>query len=447
MENNDKKEPILSEASSQPNDEINQKEEIKKDAKIVEWTGLIEKQTEINGEVLKFLSKNKNKETQAQLLEFLNNGAQLNKFLMQQIKNRNIELQIPEIIEEIPEKAIHNDKLNKFKNMIATFKAKADPSVIFRNAQKPDWYEMGYKVGIVINKVEEKTKPFYEKVVLNLQTTSQKAGVLFSRIKSIPQEIQDVFFIIGEKRSVRNLQKKFSKTLSELGLNAKNILHSEENPIFPNKDELKNKINARLETRHGIVAQGQNYQLEILNGLNDELKLEMIKSIMWPKLKQDLQENWAMTMNIQESIQNNKYINIAARFAEDNELNKDLVIHSLKKNPQILEGYIGAEKLLKNKDEIIKNADKYETFVQNTLININSIVKVVDTIESTIQNLNVSVEVKGALIKNIHETSVFIDKKSNISITYAQAKNNVLAIEKEKSFEQNIQEQQNIIAP
>ncbi len=121
-------------------------------------------------------------------------------------------------------------------------------------------------------------------------------------------------------------------------------------------------------------------------------------------------------------------------FALKYNLNSILVIHSIKENSNILEGYEGFEKLQKNKDNILTANSDYEILLKKNLVYINelliaknSLLKVLDTIKAdenikedfinSLSDKNLSSQEKPVLLKEFEsKISQMVEENQIVSI-------------------------------
>jgi hypothetical protein len=423
-----KVEPVLTEISDNIPESVN----LEKAPDISKILNIVRKQAEVNNEVISTLADTElSKKQQLEMIQLLNDGAERSAFFVKLLKENTEDISI-EINENIPAKSKINDKYNKFKNMIASAKASVDPSIVFRNPSKHDWYEIGHKVGLNYKIVSSKAKSIRETLDSFLTQSANKLNIATKKVSKTSNFFQSQFILIGEKRNVKTLEKKFAKLFDLLGVNAKEILHSSEITENLSSDELHKRINTQLEkTVNAVKDQTSNqFKFTILNGLTPDLQLTMAQTILWPKLNSAIKESMEVSNNLQQSKNDNKYLKMVNEFAEANKFHPDLVIHSLKNNPDLLSGYPKSKLLLSNAKEILDNSAKYGKIIINNFNYLDSLVKASNDLHNTIKGLNVSQELKNAYIINIDNTVIFSDETK--TITFAQLNNNVTSIKPEE---------------
>lgn len=403
-----------------------------KNNSIEKFLEIVTKQTKLNNEIISALSlKDISKENKLEMLQMLSEGAQKSSFFMKVMKNKEKYISL-EINESIPEKTNIKDKFSSFKNMLISFQAKIDPSIIFRNPSKPDWYEVGHKVGAFINSAANTTQSTHNTLVKFFKQTAENLGLAVKEVKIKRNLLESQFYLIGEKRNVKILEKKFSKVFDLLGVEAKEMLHSSDIRENISEEDLVKKISEKLNKEMSIDKDpsSDKFTFSILNGLTPDLQIAMLKDLIWPKVKNAIQESMEVNLNFQNSKNENRYLQIVSEFSKENNFSPDLVIHSLKNNPDLLIGYPKFEKLINNKNKIIENADKYGKFILNNFVYLESLVKASEDMKNLTKGFNVSPDLKVELEKTINNTVIFSQEGKNI--TFEQLKENLLSVTPEE---------------
>jgi len=426
---NQKIEPVLEEPIVNLVQDMAVTDQEENNKKIIEF---IKRQTELNSEIISVLStEDLSKEEQRKMVQMLSEGnaksVQFTKLLKE--NNDNISL---EINETIPPKSNIQDKFNKFKNMVVTARANIDPSIVFRNPKKPDWYEVGYKTAIYYKVLSSTTKSIQKTLGSFLTQAGSNLNVAVKKAKDTSEFFQSQFTLIGEKKHVKTLEKKFSKVFSLLGLEAKEVLHSSELKENVSEEVLMKNIFSKLKNDLSVIKESTDtsFQFPLLNKLSPQLQFDMAQTLLWPKLNLAIKESMSINQNLKESKDDNKYLKIVSDFAKENKFNPDLVIHSLKNNQELLTGYAKSDTLLANKDKIIENADKYGKFILNNFKYLETLVKVADDLTKMINKIGIHPDIKASFNKNLDETVIFSDE--NNKITFGQLKANVISVHSEE---------------
>lgn len=399
---------------------------------ISQLINFVKKQTELNQEVISALTSTElTKKEQLEMIQLLSDGAEKSSMFIKLLKNNEQEIGI-EINDSIPSKGKINDKFNKFKNIIVSAKANIDSSMVFRNPLKPDWYEVGHKIGLSYKIVSSKGKSIRETLDSFISQSSNKLGIVANKVQSVSNFFQSQFILIGEKKNVKVLEKNFTQLFDLLGINAKEILHSSEFTNNLSEEELNNRIYTKLKKDVNALKDTteNKFTFPILNGLTPELQLSMAQTILWPKLNTAIKESMEVNQTLQSSQTDNKYLKMVSDFAEENKFHPDLVLHSLKNNPELLSDYPKSNILLANTSEILENSDKYGKFVINNLIYLESLVKASDDLHNIVKELKVSQDLKGSFNTVINDSIVFTNSES--VITFGQLKNNLLSVKVEE---------------
>ena len=427
----------MSEQKSEPTLKEDSVKQVDNSNDITKLVGIVKQQASLNAEIIRILSSSDmTKEQKQRMVEILSKGAEHSSFFMEVIKKKE-RLADLGIIESIPEKGDVKDPFNKFKNMIASFKAKVDPTIIFRDFKKPDWHEMGYQYQVSINNTANIFRPFINKVSHFINNTYENVLAVVKTVQDSSDSLQTRLYLVGEKRIVRKIEKKFSSLFNMLGFDPKEIQHNVS--LSPNisEEELKKNIEATLSKKMSInKSQTGEYNIDILNDLPPDLKLDMLKNVIWPKVTEAIKENMSLNSTIEESKTDNKFIKIIFDFSKENNFKPDLVIHTIKSNPELLNGYKDVDILLKNKDKILENYDKFEKLITNNFIYLEELLKVSEKIKDITLSLPIAEEEKKQFHQDMNDTIV-LKKDANI-ISLEQLKDNVLGVREINTESKNL---------
>ncbi len=405
---------------------------IESEKDITKLVDIVKQQSEINEKIIDVLSSlnipKKDKQEMIDIISLRKSSVDLSENFV--VKNEFTENLLNE---SIPAKGNVKDPFNKFKNMIAVLRAKIDKKIAFRDPSNPDWYEVGYQTSIKIG--NDSSKSILGNIVSFFKNTKQKVTSFIEKVKDAQENIETRITLIGEKKNVRNLEKKFKNLFVLLGLEPKELLHSN---VFDNnlkKDELSLRIGSIIEKSFGAkkLSVNEQYSFGVLDGLTPGLKLEMLHKMIWPNLITSIREIMKLNNEIESNKNDNKYMEIVVNFAKENNFSPDLVIHSIKNNPGILEGYPGSEKILKNKSKIIENADKFEKVIYSNFVYLSELTTVGVEIESLANKLNVDPKIKEDFLNAIKTTVVFGNNTEQIS--FEQLKRNILDVETSQANE------------
>ncbi len=389
----------------------------------------LKEQAELNAKVISVLSSDDvSKEEKQKLVTELTQGVTSHISFFETQKEENIKEEATGIIEAIPESKVE-DPLNKFKNMIGSFAAKFDPRIIFRDSSKPNWHEMGYQYEFDFDEPAVTERPTLKRLSSFINKTYNNASSFFKKIQDGTEKIQTRLFIMGEKKVVKKLEKNFSKLFNLLNLDPKEIVHTQNYSENISQEDLSAKIQQTLKDNFSIVKVNGTYNFDLLKGLTPELQYDMLSNVIFPKISKLISESMNLNDLINQSKTENKFMKMVFDFSQENNFNPDLVIHSLKTNPEILSGYKNIGNLLKNKDEIIENGEKFSKIITNNFTYIKELVSVMESLKSTIEVIEVEPKKKEQLIKKINNKTLL--EKDAAKLTYSQLVQNI-------SFVQNM---------
>ena len=159
----------------------------------------------------------------------------------------------------------------------------------------------------------------------------------------------------------------------------------------------------------------------------------MISKIIWPQLAKELGQSMGLAISLSDLLNKNKDIKSLLGFSKKNNIHTDLIIHSLKNNPQILRDYPGFDSLTKDKDIILSSSDKYGTLIQNNLVILTSLIKATSVLKNDLSQLNT--EDATNFIEAINNFTVATktnkDTKQEISYSLSKIEENILKVSKE----------------
>ncbi len=424
-------EPNLnSEAFFDPNSTKSNKkaEEAKED--IDNFIDMVENQTQLNGKILNILqSEQLNKEEQQQLVSMLTQNATNAAFVQTLMKNRNMEILEDTPIENIiPEVTQEVGTIDKFKNMFASFKASILPNMFFRNPKNQNWRETGEILQVPIQ-----PKLQSNPTILNLISfIGEKASEANVFLKKTSTDL----YLIGQKRKIKKLHKKYESIFNTLKIDSDNFLEKKSTNNF-SETEIVSFIQKTLEVKLGLEMESSSkqYNFSILKGLTQELKFDMLQNIISKEVNKTISNVMDINNTLENEKNNNKFMKMVIEFSREYKLNPDLVIHSLKENPEILSDYPKFDKLLKNKVDIINANENYIGLIKNNVMYLNELIKVQDAVVNEVNKLEITPEKKESFEKQINSNSVY--KNEVVNINFAQMKKNILSIMSEQEYLKN----------
>lgn len=392
-----------------------------------DFVSIIEAKTKINSKILNILSNdNLTKDHKSLLINMLTENASQSSLLLKIMRDSTVEgLDLEKIF---PNQEQNTNKfIDKFKNMMAGFKSDFSPSVFFKNSKLPNWREIG-NISVINIKPTFLNNPFVKNFTDFLTSNVENTKVFV-------QKNNHNIYLIGQKYKIKKLYKQYKDVFSLLSINPEGFLEQSETNKY-NEKQLILDINNHLVNKLSMNfnSNTNSYDFSLLNGLNDSLKFEMVSTIIAPEILNQLSKNYKVRESLEEERNSNKYISMVNEFALKYNLNSILVIHSIKENSNILEGYEGFEKLQKNKDNILTANSDYEILLKKNLVYINelliaknSLLKVLDTVKAdenikedfinSLSDKNLSSQEKPVLLKEFEsKISQMVEENQIVSI-------------------------------
>lgn len=217
---------------------------------------------------------------------------------------------------------------------------------------------------------------------LKLNTASQKALEKIAEIGSqiyvagsqIGTQVNSAhagIVLFGQKVAVLRARTKIDNELRSLGVSFENLLVNKS--YFEKDFEQINRYLRKKSQSIGFLAvnPGNEQDAEILL-LDDakaspEIKKDIVKKIVWPKLKAEIQK--AMShMLVADTLKNSDiYIKQLYNFAKANEMSPDSVYFMLNKDPQSLLTLKSAHKIKDSAPKIIEAVNKYTDFTNSNI--------------------------------------------------------------------------------
>ena len=334
-------------------------------------------------------------------------------------------------------------KKNKnFLSMVATQLTHFTDKFSFKTENNTNWENLGYKVGIsfkiTANQISDKSKILFKQFKNDLKNQAKLLGIVIKENKitnNIHNFIGDLT-LIGNKRIVKKMNRNFKDNLELIGFDAQELFQDIEKEKIDTEQVEKN-ISEKLDKKFNLKKFENNYQFTILNDLNNDNKLEMIGKIIWPQIAKELGQTMNLAISIYNLSKKNKDLKYLLDFSKKNNIHSDIIIHSLKNNPELLKDYPDSQKLLINKDSILKVSDKYETLIQNNLVILNSLVKATNVLKNELDSINN--EKATALISKINTYPIaHKNGKENVIYTFDIIEKNTLKVVQEKKESKSV---------
>jgi regulator of replication initiation timing len=324
------------------------------------------------------------------------------------------------------------DTLRKVKTMFATHLSKLNPQYGFKN-DKVDWYSFGHKVGLKISLLkdawkgyEENAKDMLSSIKNTFENIADKTGVTFQATKETSQkvsgkinEITDTVFLFGEKRQINKMQKRFASTLSLFGFKAKDFFSKKSDELLDATFNTQQRIDEKLHDKWNLVKTDGTYAPDVTKGLSPELQADMMHKMLLPQLVKDMNQSMELTRSLSKVVKSNKYINLVSDFAEKHGMHRDVVIHTLSVKPELLDGYKGIAKLMKNKDSILENCQKYEAMANGNFTVLKTLVQAATDMQNNIKGLKIDDEAKKQMLEAFANTRVGVNAQNKEGNSFA----------------------------
>jgi hypothetical protein len=324
------------------------------------------------------------------------------------------------------------DNLRKVKTMFATHLSKLNPQYGFKN-DKVDWYSFGHKVGLKVSLLkdawkgyESNAKEMLSSIKNTFENIADKTGVTFQATKETSQkvsgkigEVSDTIFLFGEKRQINKMQKKFASTLSLFGFKAKDFFSKKSDELMSATLQTQERMDEKLHDKWNLVKVNDTYAPDVTKGLSPELQADMMHKMLLPQLVKDMNQSMELTRSLSKVVKSNKYIKMVSDFAEKHGMHRDVVIHTLNVKPELLEGYKGVAKLMKNKENILENCQKYEAMANGNFTVLKTLVQAASDMQNNIKGLKIDDDSKKTLLEEFANTRVGMNAQNKEGNSFA----------------------------
>jgi hypothetical protein len=330
-----------------------------------------------------------------------------------------------------------------FSAMMATNLDRISNNFKFKKENDFSWENLAFKAQLSyevartnIADLHGKGSILLQKLKIDLKSNAQKYGVVVreNKITSGVNKFFETIILIGNKISVNKLNKQFKHNLELIGFEAQDLFQPT-TKTFLNAEQVEKKIDDKLSKNLNLQKNEDSYSFTILNGLTGDRKFEMISKVIWPQLAKELGQSMSLAISLSDLLNKNKDIKSLLSFSKKNNLHTDIIIHSLKHNPDILSNYPGFKNLVKDKDVILSSSDKYGTLIQNNVVILNSLVKATGVLKNDLFGLDNENAKK--FIEEINNFTVATkmnkDTKQEISYSLSKIEENIVKVSKEQT--------------
>ncbi len=225
----------------------------------------------------------------------------------------------------------------------------------------------GY-VGLKKTESTTENKSSIKKNIDLFKSIANNLSVRVKQITDIPNNINHFFVLSGEEKNIKKLQKNHSELFKIMGFKSEDLLSNSTTKTngFSLKDKEQDIFKFISEKFNFDSTKNSFTTLE--SNTQPNVKVAYLEKIVYPKLKEEIQNILTFTENLNELASKNIYLNKLNSFSEKYEFDKDAVIHLLKTNPSELKNIAKTkdfEEILKNKDAILNNYDRYQDICAN----------------------------------------------------------------------------------
>lgn len=340
--------------------------------------------------------------------------------------------------EEVMKKPM-KDRFNNFKTMVKTQSDKFNikysfsdkTSALFNNIKNKvveKYTEDKMALNILMN---HDALPSIKTAYVNMRNgfieKAHKAGVsvqvkahevLINPLQNKMNNVYETLFLVGKRKTVAKLKTNFSQSLSLIGLKADDLVYDNTDKNYASVEEVSTTIDEKLAKQLKIIKVENEYIPVALQNLDDEMKLEIIKKMLWPKLMKEIESSLGLSLHLNKIKNNNVHMKSIDAFASKNDLTLETAIHCLENHDSLLETYKGVQNIIKDKDTILHTAEKFEIIGRNNFIILQSLVKAATNLEKIISNLNV--DNKEETLEELSKTKVAQDGKKFFSFSTIQ---------------------------
>lgn len=310
------------------------------------------------------------------------------------------------------EKIVNPQKFSKFESMAQNAFGKVHNLLNFKDSNgKIDWYGKAHKTTLVLkgvknialnNKVMNKLKAY-----VGNKYSNSKFGIKAT-------QISDTIVVNLMSREER-YNKEFKNTMTLLGYNVTELISPTSTPMLTLQD-VSNNVNKVLKEKLNLDLTNGGYSSSFMASLNEESKIEMIKTVIWPQLNQMIGESIKLFEALKEIKSKNPLFKEIAEIAKKNNMQEDLFATMLLKNPDLLKekGVEGLDKILNKKSEIEEVYFKHEELSGKNFIVIQNLVKASSSIQKVVVSANINQEQKQRILTEMQNTVVKSDNNKKV---------------------------------
>lgn len=312
------------------------------------------------------------------------------------------------------------EKHQNFKSLMASNISKINPNYINTNNTLSG---LMYITGYHLSSLNKDTK-------ITIKEIFNGSKVVKNNIKGYFNHINDCYYIIGQKYEVLKHKVNLDKKISKLGINLNTLLNSKISFSFQDiKEELDLTLNLKLK-EHNIENEKINLLQENSDFSNYSLNNDIIQSIVWKKMKKEIQDSISLLVISEKLFKKDPYFKKLEDFAESNSVSISSIIYLLQYSPKNFEHFKKFNDLEPDIPLIINTYNKYSEYANAALyiskFYINTMIQVS---QKYLQNedFNNLINEKFLSIQGIEFNLKELSEKFNVNIT-----ENVTTIKKNK---------------
>lgn len=337
--------------------------------------------------------------------------------------------------------------IDKIKNMVSSHLVDFGKKHGFKKPNDVSENNLAPKVGIQVRQVSKLLPDMaqaYRKMKEKLVAHALDSGVAIqdyvqgSREKFVQgislgtDNIKDRFFLVGEKKTINRLKNNFKEALEIVGFQVDDLVYNHKKQDYLSVEKVAHKVESNLIQQFNFRKEANQYMLPALEGVEDEIKAEIVSKMVWPKLMENIEKSLGLSINMKVAKSQNKYFSMVNDFAQKNNITNETVIHSLKNSPQFLSQYKGVDVINENKDNILNTIEKYDILARNNFIVLQSLVKAGSDLKFMVNSLEIEPEKKSNLLGSMDTHRITNDGKK--SYNFSTIQQNVTKLLSDKKF-------------
>lgn len=276
---------------------------------------------------------------------------------------------------------------------------------------KIDWHNQSTKTVLILKNIKNSV---LDNIIVNSISSFISEKYKNSKVGIQTNKIADNLVINLMSREDR-YNKDFKNIISLLGYDVKELINPNNTPMLTLQD-VSNNVNKIIKENLDLDLTDNGYSSKFISTLSDDNKVKFIKKIVWPKLIEMIGESIKLFEALKEIKSKNPICKEISEIAKKNNIEEDLFVTLLLKNPEGLkkQGIAGFDNLLEKKIEIEKIYFKNEELSGKNFIVIQNLIKASSSLQKLIANTNLPTEQKTEVLVNMQKTIVKSDNKKKV---------------------------------